>query len=439
MKILLIVAKDNSRLCNSSLAMAFPSLVATSPLILQQLAALTPRRHSIDMIYERIGEKVRFDENYDLVGMSCTTYNAVQTYNIADSYRELGVPVVLGGYHPSALPEEAKQHADSVVVGEAEVLWPKLLEDLERGSLKPFYKQESFVDPSQIPGARRDLDKKIYQKLPGALQTSRGCPYRCKFCSISNIIEGCQLRPRPVEDIIEEIKNIESEYLFFSDASLTINPPHTKRVFKKLAELDKKFLTYGNISGLVKDEELLRLARDAGCVAWYVGFESVSQATINGIGKSSNKVEEYYNSVKKVHDYGMAIMGSFIFGFDTDTPDIFDMTSEVINSYNIDSADFNILVPFPGTPLFDEFDRDGRIFTKNWSKYTGEQLVFTPKNMSEKEMIDGVNKVTRRYYSFSNFFNRSAQNVRLGFYSSFQFLWRYLAYNKTFKIAEEQS
>lgn len=434
MEILLIVPMDDSRLCKSEFGRMFPSLVATSPLILQQLAGLTPREHEIEMVYERVGDQVNFHNNYDLVGISCTTYNAMQSYEIADKFREKGIPVVLGGYHPSALPQDAKLHADSVVIGEAEEVWPKLLKDLEKGQLQEYYKQESFIDPELIPSARRDIDRKIYRKLPAALQTSRGCPYRCKFCSITNIIEGYRFRPRPVKDVIEEISSIDNKYLFFSDASLTINPSYIKEIFKGMKDLNKKFLAYANINKLGEDEELLKLARQAGCLAWYVGFESVSQKTLDGIGKISNIAEKYASSVKKVHKHGMAIMGSFIFGFDSDTPDIFDNTCEVINEYNIDAADFNILVPFPGTPLYDKFEKENRIITKDWSKYTGEHLVFKLENMTKEELITGINKVTKQYYSFPNFIRKNIGNIKLGFYSSFQFLWRYYGYKKTFRM-----
>lgn len=433
MKILLIVPNDDSILCKNKIGKMFPSLVATTPLVLQQLAALTPSGHEIDMVYERVGDKIDYNKYYDLVGISCTTYNASQAYEIADKFIDKEVPVVLGGYHPSALPKDAKPHADSVVIGEAEFIWPKLLKDVEEKALKEFYLQKDFIDPKQIPPARRDLDKNNYKKLPASLQTSRGCPNRCKFCSISNIIEGAKFRPRPVKNVVDEIKSIDNKYLFFSDASLTINPTYIKSLFKEMNGLNKKFLAYGNINKIGEDEELLKLASEAGCTAWYVGFESVSQTTIDGIGKKTNKVESYAKSVKKVHDYGMNVMGSFIFGFDTDTADIFDKAYSVINKYNIDAVDFNILVPFPGTPLYDQFEKEKRILTKDWKKYTGEHIVFKLKNMSEEELIDGINRVTKRYYSISNFLRKNINKKDLEFYSFFQSLWRYSGYKKAFK------
>lgn len=439
MKILLIVPNFNSILFGSIMGKIFPNLVATQPLVLQQLAALTAKEHEIEFVYEAVGDKINYRKYYDLVGISCTTYDAFQSYEIADKFRAKGVPVILGGYHPSALPKDAKPHADAVVIGEAEYLWPKLLKDFKEKKLQDFYAQKDLVNPKHIPPARRDVGSKNIRSLAPTIQTSRGCINRCKFCSLGNVIEGPRFRPRPTKDVIDELKSISKKYLFISDASLTSYPKYTKSLFKEIKGLDKKFLAYGNINTLGEDDELLAITREAGCIAWHVGFESVSQKTIDNIGKKTNTVQKYKKYVKKIHDYGMNVMGSFIFGFDTDTVEIFDQTCEVINKYDIDTADFNILVPFPGTPLYNQLEMEGRIVTKDWRMYTGEHVVFKLKNMTEEEMMSGMNKVAKKYYLFTNFVNKSIKNKNIEFYSFMQFLWRYLAYRKMYKTKRRKN
>jgi radical SAM superfamily enzyme YgiQ (UPF0313 family) len=216
--------------------------------------------------------------------------------------------------------------------------------------------------------------------------------------------------------VIDEIKTIKQRNLYFYDPSLTINPDYTKELFKAMKGLNKKFTCFGNIDILGKDEEFLKLASEAGCQNWYVGFESVSQETINKLGKRSNKVENYSSAVKKINDNGMHIIGAFIFGFDTDKKDVFDNTIKMVYTLDIDFAEFTILTPYPGTPLFDRLDKEGRILTKNWSKYTEHgNVVFKPKYMTPEELLHGAERVRKEINSFSGISKRllSAKKVNL--------------------------
>lgn len=385
-------------------------------LTFQQLAAVTPEEHSIKLIDERF-ESIDFNEECDVVGITCTTYYALHAYEIADEFRKRGVTVVLGGYHPSALPGEAKRHADSVVVGEAEETWPQLLRDFENGELKPFYKQKKTVDPSLIPSPKRDIVKRYFPVA--RIQASRGCPYGCKFCAISNV-EGTYLRKRPIENVIKEIQSIPQKFLIFADASLTIDLEYMKELFRNMMGLKKKFSCCGNVDVLASDGELLRLAKEAGCVAWYVGFETFCQKTLDSIGKITNRVKDYKSAVEKIHAHKMAVVGSFIFGFDEDTPESFDITLRSMYDLKIDVAEFGILTPFPGTSLFDQLEREGRILTKDWSKYFEWDALFEPKNISKEQLVEGTYRTFWKFYSFPNGMKRVLRSMKLGFYP---FLW----------------
>jgi radical SAM superfamily enzyme YgiQ (UPF0313 family) len=386
------------------------------PLNLQQISALTPPGHHVAVIDEGFSKfDLTKNYEYDLIGISCNTRNAFRAYEISDHFRKQGKTVVLGGYHPSALPEEAKQHADSVVVGEADETWPQLIKDLENNDLKSFYFQNTPIEPENIIAPRREITKNFY--FLSVLQASRGCPMGCDFCAITNQKFGKIFRKRPIEDVIEEIKSLKRKGFSFHDPSLTTDLNFTKSLFKEMAGLNKKFICYGNINMLGKDDELLQLASDAGCIGWSIGFDSLSQESLYSIQKVHNKVLEFTNSVKKIQDYNMTIFGSFIFGFDTDTTDVFRLTSDFLRRANIDVPIFNILTPYPGTPIYYRLEKEGRILTKDWSKYTLNNVVFQPKNMTKEELLNGTINMYKEFYSSPNTLKRIFKSLKLGFYS----------------------
>jgi radical SAM superfamily enzyme YgiQ (UPF0313 family) len=212
---------------------------------------------------------------------------------------------------------------------------------------------------------------------------------------------------RPIENVIREIQSLPSKHLFFADSTLTCNPTYTKTLFDHMKALNKTFSCYGNINTLGKDEHLLKAAQEAGCTLWLIGFESINQQTIENSGKRTNLVTEYASAIKKIHDYGMMIMGLFIFGFDTDHPQVFQDTYEAIQRWELDRTGFAILTPFPGTQLFDELNKADRIFTTDWSQYNLKNVVFQPKNMSADELFKGVSQLVHDFYSFPNILRRT--------------------------------
>ena len=407
MKILLISPKSKSS-TEKSKKLIFKLRIHPT-LTLKQLASVTPDKHNMKLIDERY-ENLDFNLNFDLVGISCMTPEANRAYKISDKFREKGIPVILGGWHPSVLPKEAKLHADSVVVGEAEYLWPRLLKDFEGGNLKQFYKQNEAVNLGQIRPIKRKPEN--YVSFTDAVQSSRGCPFRCEFCAISNNEYGKLYRKRKVEDVVDELKSIKQKYIYFFDPSLTIDLDYTKKLFREMKGLNKEFKCFGNLDSLAKDDELLKLASEAGCRIWFVGMESVSQKTLDFLGKN-NSIKDYKSLIGKIHDYNMSIFASFIFGFDTDTIDVFDKTIENVFDLDIDEANFGILTPYPGTPLFDRLEKERRIITKDWSKYTENNVVFQPKNMTPNELMDGTIRVRRAINSFSGIFKRKVKSKRV--------------------------
>lgn len=386
----------------------------------RQLAAITPKKHNVKVVDERYST-INFDEKYDIVLINFNLSSVSRAYELADIFKKKGITVVLSGWYPSVKSKEAKTHVDSVLIGRNETLWLDLLDDFENGKLKPFYGPKKFDESIKIPPTNVELPGFV---MTGAIEATRGCPHKCEFCPETNIPGGSGYFRRPVDDVIEEIKSIPQRTIMFYDNSLTTDPKYGKTLFKKMKGLNKKFFCNGNSNVLAKDKELVRLSKEAGCVSWLVGFESISQKTLDEIGKTTNKVEEYYQAVKNIHDNKMIVIGSFMFGFDTDSKDVFDETLKMINELKIDVADFCILTPFPGTPLFNNLEKEGRIMVKDWSRFTMKNVVFKPKNMTEEELLNGVKKMYIRFYSTQNTIKRIVRSLGLGIYPFYLVLVR---------------
>jgi len=400
-------------------------------LTLPQVAASTPKNHSIVIIDENY-EKIDYEKikNFDIVGITSLTMSSSRAYELADKIRLMNVPVVLGGNHPSALPDEAKKHADSVVVGEAENTWHQLIEDFENGKLKPFYISDKSIPPTSIPVPRRDLINRRY--FVDGLLIKRGCPNRCEFCFItSKYSKGI----RSIENVLDEIKNIPVKSIFILDQNMTWNMEYTKNFLKQIKNSGKRWLANGTINVLESDDEFLRLAKEANLFYWYIGFESISQKSLNGVNKKQNKVEKYASAIEKIKNYGMLISGSFMFGFDEDTPEIFDNTLEAIDVWGIDLAEFHIVTPYPGTALYDRLKKEGRIIHEDWSKYNTANVVFQPKNMTPKELFDGTKSIAKRFYTIPKILKRSYKtfdNTKSAYYFYYVFQ-RGLQYRERYK------
>jgi len=407
------------------------------PKSLEILADLTPRSKYecvvVDENMERFDFSSECTKGIALVGISSMTAQAPRAYWIAEGFRRRGIPVVLGGMHPTASPEEAIAHADSIVIGEAERLWPKLLEDFEKGELKKFYRNREWIDLSNLPMPRGDLVDKYEWWFRNTTFTSRGCPFDCSFCSVSKFF-GKRYRFRPIEDVIAEIKNMLEESknrrvdwwridrilwkkivsdrtILFLDDNIFGNSQYARRLFEALIPLRKSLrISWGAQASIdiakPENEELLELACKSGCKALFIGIESIDPSSLKEIGKCVNKPERYAEEMKRLHKHRITVVGAFVFGFDSEDKSIFERTLDFAKRIKVDITQAAVLTPLPGTRLMEKLEREGRIIEKDWSKYTFGNVVFKPKNMSPEELEQGTNWVRSKFYSFGSMWRR---------------------------------
>jgi radical SAM superfamily enzyme YgiQ (UPF0313 family) len=380
----------------------------SSPFKLQRvnlplLAALTPPGHTITIVEEAFTPD-DISQDVDLVGITVLTELAQRAYQIGDTYRRKAVKVVMGGIHPTVLPDEALEHADAVVVGEAEDIWPQLVSDAASGQMQRIYRADKSTSLQHLPKPRRDLfpgtKGKGYIPIPIGVETSRGCPHDCEFCSIGRTL-GRQYRVRPVQEVIAEIEAIDSRHIFFVDDALGLNRNAAKKLFTEMIPLRRLWLGQGTVS-LAEDLELLSLMKRAGCLGLLIGFESVQKGTQNQVNKIKNLRIDFYEAMHRFHGEGFGILGCFVFGFDYENKDVFEQTLEFIMRSRIDSVQLRILTPYPGTRLYERLMSEGRLFVRDWwlRGYPPDTLLFQPKSMTADELIHGFARLNRQAYSF---------------------------------------
>ncbi len=353
-------------------------------------AAATPRGVEIEMCDETIGMKTDFKSQADIVAIFMSTPDALRAYEIADTFRNHGKTVVLGGLHTKFMQEEAARHADSLLIGEVEGIWEQLLEDYQAGKLEKKYQRETPFDLAKINPYPTDIiTPKQYRNVWSVL-VSRGCPMHCDFCLVHKFFHKYHLRP--IEHIVREVKQLKElgvEWVELHSDNLTVNREYALELFHSLAPLKMKF--YGETTVLIaKDEELLQAAKKAGIKGLLFGIETPSEAALKAQGKSFVKPEKIKEYVAKVQSYGIEVWGDFLFGFDEDTPQIFEDAKHFIKDTGIDNPIPHLMIPFPGSKTFSKLDDEGRILTKDWSKYDGNNVVFQPENMTKEELGDGV-------------------------------------------------
>jgi len=378
------------------------------PLGLMTVAALTPGQHNVTIIDESV-EAADTTIEPDLIGLTAMTAAAPRAYELADAFRARGVPVVMGGMHASALPEEALQHVDSVVVGEAEGQWPQLLDDFAAGHMRPVYRGDTFPPASSIPAARRDLIDTRRYVARHVLQATRGCPFACSFCTVSTFF-GRTLRCRPVDDVLAEARALGGEPVTLVDDNIMGHPEYARELFARWGEVGRSFWSQASTT-MLNTPELITQAAHAGCKALFVGFESISPAGLATVGKRFNPVEKYGELVGRLHDAGIAVVGSFMFGLDGDDEDTFERTAEFAESAEIDVGQFSILTPLPGTRLRRELEDAGRIIDRDWSNYNGSHVTFQPLGMSTERLEAGFQWVYERFYSWKSIMRRVGKRI----------------------------
>lgn len=367
-------------------------------LTLALLAALTPEKLEIEIIDENI-QRISKNEVPDIVGITCNVGNADRAYKLADEYRKSGSFVVMGGHHVSAIVEEALSHCDTVVIGHAEELWPRCVEDFLKGKTKKIYGPCKKTTIDSLPIPRYDLLPNIGYALPFyPVETSRGCPNRCSFCKVNKNSYRNYLK-RNLMEVIRDIDECGKESIFFTDDNMIGgNHKQNKELFDAIGSTDINWMGECDIR-LAKDQSLLCTAAESGCVAMYVGIESVNQASLDSVNKGFNRVEEFPELIDRFRSEGIAFIASVIFGFDEDEPDIFEKTVEFLQENKVPIATFFILTPAPGSVIWEKMVKEKRILHNDWSKYNDAEVVFKPKKMTADELTEGLWRSYERYYS----------------------------------------
>ncbi len=381
-----------------------------TPLALATLAALTPPEIEVHFSDDQIRPMdIDGDLNgADLVAISVISKTASRAYQIADAYRKRGMKVVLGGVHPTTVPEEAAAHADAVVMGEAEDIWPDLLSDFQANRMKRFYRQERPADLGRACIPRREIFKPDSRRyIPvDVVQTSRGCPHHCDFCTVNQVFGG-RYRMREVEKVVAEIKGLERWGILFADDNILGNIPYFQELFTALIPLRLKWIGEASVAGL-KDEKNLKILEKSGCKALFVGFESLNPE-LKRVGKTQNHPEQYSGVIRRLHDHGIIVYGAFIFGFDFDDPSVFERTVEFAITNRIFLAQFAMLTPYPGTSLYARLRAEGRLLRDKWWLLPNQEIKaphFRPKGMEPEKLREGWKWAWKEFYKYSSIWKR---------------------------------
>ena len=410
---------------------------------LLRVAALTPPGWDVTIVDEKV-EELDLTQSPDLVGITAMTITSQRAYEIADHFRRRGIKVVIGGMHASCLPDEALAHCDSVVVGEAEQLWPAVLADFEGGELKRVYQHQSGL-PSldDLPPADWELYRKKRYLPVHFIETTRGCPLDCEFCAVTNAFGG-RYRNRPLDDVLAELHRLRpfdglltlKNCVFFVDDNIISNRAYARELLTRLGDFKIQWFSQASMN-IANDPEILALCQRSGCLGLFIGFESLSEETLRSIGHKPNQPGHYLEAVRKIHDHGIGVDASFVFGFDTDHDGVFDSTIDFVLRAKIEVAYFSILTPYPGTRLFERLQSEGRLLTTDWTLYDTSHVVYRPKTFTPDQLLDGYYRALKEAYAINSIFKRlwgttARKNffypMNFGFRQGANALWR--AYRK---------
>lgn len=383
------------------------------PLPPAQLAALTPKDVEIKFYDDRM-EKIPFDEPTDLVAISVETYTARRAYQIASEYRRRGVPVVMGGFHATLRTQEVLRYAECVVVGEAEAIWAQVIRDFQAGRMRRVYRAAERPDLAGVRPDRSIFKGKRYLPI-GLVEAGRGCHLKCDFCAIQAYFSSTQTR-RPSEDILAELREIrdQKKLIFFVDDNITSNMAQAKEFFRALIPEKVKWVSQASINA-AHDEEFLALIKESGCQGLLIGFESLNPENLKDMNKSFNTARGGFEvALANLRKHGIRLYPTFIFGYDHDTPASFDETLAFAQRHQFYIAAFNHLTPFPGTPLYERLEKEGRLRFQEWwldPDYRYNTVPFWPKKMHPDAVQEGCVQNRARFYSWRSIAKRSLDPV----------------------------
>lgn len=376
-----------------------------APLTLTTLAALVPRElNAAVRLVDASVQPVPLRERFDMVAISCMTGTSANAYALAGHFRARGIPVVLGGVHVTLRPDEARQHADSIVRGFAEQTWPQLLRDFAAGRLQPEYYAPT-TSLAGLPDPRRDLQPGWAYMVPNTVFATRGCRSACDFCSVP--AAGFGWHTRPVSEVIDEIRRLPGRRFAFNDVSLNEDAEYARELFTALIPLQK---TWGGLATarIADDQELLDLMTASGCQFLLLGFESIGQDNLDRMGKRFNQAGRFAHVADALHRRGIIIQGCFIFGLDDDTPDIFDETVAAVNDLRIDIPRYALYTPYPGTRAFDRLKHEGRLLHEHWAHYDTQHVVIRPPRMTPEELDAGFIRAYRDTFTLPSIWRRTS-------------------------------
>ncbi len=377
-------------------------------LALYILKGLTPPEHEVEIIEEET-EPIDLDQECHLVAISCMTANAPRAYELCEEFKKRGKTVVLGGVHPTILPDEALQYADSVVVGEAEGVWETLLSDFQTDNLKRKYYNPAPDLGKYVPkDFSRIIKKRLFHLVP--IMTTRGCPYNCDFCCVTNLF-GKKMRHIPIENVVRDIQESGAKNFMFLDDNIIGHPQYAKELFRAIKPLKIKWVGQASVSLLVRDGAMMKLAAESGCKALFFGIESVSEEQLKSMHKAIKDIEHLEMALKKIKKMGILIHASMVFGFDSDKKEIFKDTVRFLIKNKVSTVSFNILTPYPGTKIYEELKKENRLTTTNWRYYDHNTVVFKPKNMTPYELQIGKFNARKKFYKRWSVLKRLSGNL----------------------------
>lgn len=404
------------------------------PIGLATLAAFLEPDDDVELIDQHI-EKLKLDDSPDLVMIEVYITNAYRSYQIADYYRNNGSFVILGGLHVTSLPFEAQQHADSIFVGPAEESFPRFLKDFKNKQTQKIYHSTTRT-LQNLPPIRRDLIKRNRYLVPNSLVVSRGCPHSCNFCYKESFFAGGKsFYTQAVDDALAEIDLLPGRHLYFLDDHLLGYPKFAADLFDGMVGMNRVFQGAATVASILNGN-LIEKAAKAGLRSLFIGFETFSPENLKQSNKFQNLDKDYRKAIQRLHDLGIMINGSFVFGLDNDGPDVFKRTADWGVENAITTATYHILTPYPGTALYRSMEQQNRIISQDWDLYDTRHVVYKSKLLSAEELENGYKWAYKEFYSWQNIFKASFKHDSLkhiskhffytGGWKKFEPLWNFI-------------